>query len=207
MEQIRRHLLPTPAVSPPKATPIPSDRDLLIQRLLGTVHPVQPVVQERSRLTDIEILLQSMLSVGSVTEADVQPPAHRQESTGGCFSCGELDHATERCPVLDERCPVLDESFPFLPPGWRADQTDDEFVLRPAPRGGCLSASGKRRLIRGGGLVARISDEYEPQFPVVGEDLPCPAAQDVVASRVGTLETINQRNRVVGNCFRFGRFR
>ena len=61
LEQIRRHLLPTPAVSPPKATPIPSDRELLIQRLLGTVHPVQPVVQERSSLTDIEILLQSML--------------------------------------------------------------------------------------------------------------------------------------------------
>ena len=56
------------------------------------------------------------------------PPAHRQESTAGCFSCGELGHATERCPVLDE-------SFPFLPPGWQVDQIDDEFVLRPGPRG------------------------------------------------------------------------
>ena len=93
LDQIRRHVLPTPAVSPPKVTPIQSDRDLLIQRLLGTVQPVQPVVQERSRLTDIEILLQSMLPVGSVTEADVQPPAHRQESTAGCFSCGECDGA------------------------------------------------------------------------------------------------------------------
>ena len=83
--------MPTPAVSPPKPTPIPLDRDLLIQRLLGTVHPVQPVVQERSRLTDIDILLQSMLPVGSVTEADVQPPAHRQKSTAGCFSCGPCD--------------------------------------------------------------------------------------------------------------------
>ena len=50
---------------------------------------------------------------------------------------------------------------------------------------------------RGGGLVARISDE--PQFPVVGEDLPCPAARDVVASRVGA---VNQRSGVVGNSFR-----
>ena len=58
LEQLKRHLLPAPAVSPPKATPIPSDYDLLIQCLLGTVHPVQPVVQERSRLTDIEILFQ-----------------------------------------------------------------------------------------------------------------------------------------------------
>ena len=34
LEQIRRHLLPTPAVAPPKATPIRLDRDVLIQRLL-----------------------------------------------------------------------------------------------------------------------------------------------------------------------------
>ena len=57
-------------------------------------------------------------------------------------------------------------------------------------------------------MVARISDEYEPQFPVVGEDLPCPAAQDGVASRVGAvwpLETIDQWNRVVGNSFRLPR--
>ena len=77
--------------------------------------------------------------------------------------------------------------------------------ITTAPKGGCLSASGKHRLIRGGGLVARISDEYEPQFPVVGEDLPCPAARDVVASRVGAvwpLDFIDQRNRVVGNSSR-----
>ena len=78
LNQIRRQLLPTPTVSPPKATPIPLDRDLLIQHLLGAVHPVQPVVRERSRLTDIEILLQSMIPVASVQEADVPPPSPRQ---------------------------------------------------------------------------------------------------------------------------------
>ena len=80
LDQIMRQLLPTLAVSPPKTTSIPSDRELLIQRLLGAVRPVQPVVQEQSRLTDIEILLQSMLPVGSEKEADVPPPAPRPES-------------------------------------------------------------------------------------------------------------------------------
>ena len=56
------------------------------------------------------------------------PPAPRQESTAGCFSCGVLAHEMEQCSVLDE-------SFPFLPPGWRADRIDDEFILRPGPRG------------------------------------------------------------------------
>ena len=55
--------------------------------------------------------------------------------------------------------------------------------------------------------MAWISDNYEPQFPVVSEDLPCQAARDVVASRVGTvrpLESVIQRSRVIRNSFRFG---
>ena len=36
---------------------------------------------------------------------------------------------------------------------------------------------GKRRLIRVEGLVARISNDYEPQLPVVGEDIPGPASR------------------------------
>ena len=60
LEQLKRHLLPAPAVSPPKVTPIPSDYDLLIQCLLGTVHPVQPMVQERSRLYSRRRIVRSL---------------------------------------------------------------------------------------------------------------------------------------------------
>ena len=62
-------------------------------------------------------------------------------------------------------------------------------------------ADGKRRLIRGEGLVAQISDDYEPQLPVVGEDIPGPA----VPCHVGTaqlLETVDRRTTVVGRVFR-----
>ena len=37
LDKIMRQLLPTPAVSPPRDTAIPSDRELLIQRLLEAV--------------------------------------------------------------------------------------------------------------------------------------------------------------------------
>ena len=40
-----------------------------------------------------------------------------------------------------------------------------------------------------------VSDDYEPQFPVVGEDLPWPAAREVVPSPVRAvrlLETADQ---------------
>ena len=156
------------------------------------MNPVQPVVQERSAITDIEVLLQSMLPVALVAEGDVWSPTDRR------FSCGESDHATSLCPVLNE-------SFPFLPLGWRADRVDDEFVFAAAPEGGQLTSSGKRRLIRGGGLVSRISDDYEPQFPVVSEDLPCPAARDVVGSCVGAirpLESVTRWSRVIRNSVR-----
>ena len=52
-----RHLLPTPAVSPPRATPIPSEHDL----------------QESSSFTDMEILLQSLLPVGSPATEQPRP--------------------------------------------------------------------------------------------------------------------------------------
>ena len=59
------------------------------------------------------------------------------------------------------------------------------------------TADGKRRLIRGEGLVARISDDYRPQLPVVGKNIPEPA----VPCHVGTArleETVNIRTRSFG---------
>ena len=76
------------------------------------------MIQERSKLTDIEIMLQNMLPVGSVTEDDVSSSEPLPESLEGCFSCGELTHETDHCQVLDEL-------FPFLPMGWQADRIGD----------------------------------------------------------------------------------
>ena len=97
LEEIMRRLLPTPTVPPPKAAPIPSDRELLIQRLLGVIRPPQPLIQERSKLTDMEIALQNLLPVGSVTEEDASSSEPLPESLEGCFSCGVLTHTTDQC--------------------------------------------------------------------------------------------------------------
>ena len=62
-------------------------------------------------------------------------------------------------------------------------------------------ADGKRRLILGEGLVTRISNDYRPQLPFVGKDIPRPA----VPCHVGTarlLETVNNRTRSVGSAVR-----
>ena len=73
-------------------------------------------------------MLQNMLPVGSVTEEDVSSSEPRPKSLEGCFSCGEWTHETDQCQVLDE-------SFPFLPSGWQADRSGDEFILRPSRAG------------------------------------------------------------------------
>ena len=80
LEDIIRKLLSTPPRPPPQAAPIPSDQELLIQRL-----PSQPVVQERSKLTDLEIMLQNWFPVGTVTEEDAASPDSLSDSLEGCF--------------------------------------------------------------------------------------------------------------------------
>ena len=141
----------------------------------GGIWPPQPVIQERSKLTDMDIMLQNWLPVGAVMEEDISSSQSISESLEGCFSCGALTHT----------CQTLDESFPFLPTRWQADHIGDKFILRPglwAPQ----PTDGKRQLIRGEGLVARISNDYE--LPVVGEDIPGPAVPNYLGT-AWSLET------------------
>ena len=118
-EEIISKLLPT--LAPPK---MPSDRDLLVQRLLETLAPSKPVVRERSAVTDLETMLLSWLPVGTVKEDTVVSPRASIVSADGCFSCGISTHTTENFRTLDE-------SFPFLPIGWWAERVGDEFILGP----------------------------------------------------------------------------
>ena len=131
LEDIIRKLSPTPALPPPQAVQIPSDRDVLIQQLMGALCPPMPVTQERSAATDLETMLLNWLPVGAVTEEDAASPDLSADSAEGCFSCGGLTHTTDQCRTLDE-------SFPFLPTGWQAEHIGDQFILGPgAPTQPC----------------------------------------------------------------------
>ena len=129
LEDIIRKLLPTPALPPPQAVPILSDRDVLIQRLMGAICPPKPVAQERSAVTDLETMLLNWLPVGTVTEEDAASPNLSAGSAEGYFSCGVLTHTTDQCQTLDE-------SFPLLPTGWQAEHIGDQFILGPGPQAG-----------------------------------------------------------------------
>ena len=67
--------------------------------------------------------------------------------------------------------------------------------------GGHRPTGGKRRLIRGEGLVARISNDYRPQLPVGGEDITGPAVSDYLGA-VRSLRKVDQRAPVVGRGIR-----
>ena len=129
LEDIIWKLLQTPALPPPQAIPIPSDRDLLIQQLMGAICPPKPVAQERSAVTELETMLLNWLPVGTVTEEDAASPNPSADSAEGCFSRGILTHTTDQCQTLDE-------SFPFLPTGWQAERIGDQFILGLGPQAG-----------------------------------------------------------------------
>ena len=176
LEEIIRRLLPKPTVPPPKAVPIP-----------------QPVIQEQSKLTDMEIVSQNLPPVGSVTAGDVPSSKPLPESLKGCFSCGVWTHTTDQSQTLDE-------SFPFLPTGWQSGPHWGRVPFETGPRRALKPTDGQCRLIRGEGLVARISNDYEPQLPVVGEDITGPAVTNCLET-VRSLETVDQRVTMVGHGF------
>ena len=67
----------------PEATPITSERDLFIHRLMGNIHPAQPLHRERHSFKDMEILLQNLLPVGSPVMEELRLPERQNRSSGG----------------------------------------------------------------------------------------------------------------------------
>ena len=63
--------------------------------------------------------------------------------------------------------------------------------------GGHRPTGGKRRLIRGEGLVARSSNDYGPQLPVGGEDIPGLAVSHYLGA-VRSLRKVDRRAPMVG---------
>ena len=140
-------------------------------------------------------MLHNWLPVGIVTEEDARFAEFAVGFSRGVFFMWGLDPHDRS--ISDTGCVVSVLAY-GMPSGlhWRP--------VHPGtgPSSGAPKpADGKRRLIRGEGLVARISNDYEPQLPVVGEDISGPA----VLCHVGTarlLETVDRRNTVVGRDFR-----
>ena len=100
LEDIIRRLLPTPAL-PPQACPIPSDRDILLQQLMGRVYPPEPVAQERSAVTELETMLLNWLPVGTVTEENAVSPKSVGRFRRGVFFVQGFDPYDG--PVPDSR--------------------------------------------------------------------------------------------------------
>ena len=83
LESLLEQLLPTPVRSSPDATPIPSELELLLQRLLGDDRPVQPGPIGQSGINEMEILLQNLLLVcPSPVEWPPQDTARRDRVMG-----------------------------------------------------------------------------------------------------------------------------
>ena len=91
IEALLSQLLPTAPVPPPRS--IPTDMELLLQCLLSGVPTPMPTPSHQTGMTGMETLLQRLQPGASVLAAQSQPtPAHRDWSTMVCFSCGKSCH-------------------------------------------------------------------------------------------------------------------
>ena len=114
-------------LSPQKVTPIPSEVELLIQRLIGNARPVPPAPTGSSGFTDMEAWIQNLLPVWAIYVRAATLESRTPGLVGcGVFSCGKPGHAASRCPTLDV-------TFPFLLPGWQAEKVGGGFVMQ-SPR-------------------------------------------------------------------------
>ena len=140
LETLLRRLLPDPVVpSPPPSA-----------------FKFGAVVTAKTGSSDIKSLLQSLLPRTLASMARMQPgPMQRDWSTVVC-SCSKAGHGVTRCPDLNE-------AFLFMLPGWKAEKVGGGYVMISPPCGSGTSPGGIRRLIRGGGSAARISNGTQSQ--------------------------------------------
>ena len=76
VENLIKRLLPSPAVTTQETASVPSDYELLAQRLCEMA---QPPVPENSDTIDIEQLLRKLIPVGPVVERTVRPTPEAQD--------------------------------------------------------------------------------------------------------------------------------
>ena len=126
---------------------------------MGTIGPPKPVAQERSAVTELETMLLNWLPT----------LAPSRNNHGGKCGVAESINSFRRGMFFVQSLDPYDGKFPDFTYGVAGGTH-----RRPVHLGSRFSseaqgpADGKRRLIRGEGLVARISDATEPNSQLLG---------------------------------------
>ena len=128
-------------------------------------------------------MIQNLLPFGPSTLE--QPPRELGRgdwSSVVCFSCDKLGHAASR--VSCTGCYVS-----FFAAGMAGGKDGRRFCHAVTPDAGRATPDGKRQLIRGGGLIARISNDFGPQDPADGDGMDMSVARehDVPRGRIAPL--------------------
>ena len=140
LESLLQHLLPTPVVSPPKVAPIPSELELLIQRLMGNDRSVQPAPTGKSGSIDAEFTPGRGVYVGAATSGARKP---------GLVVCSVfLVWQTRSCGLSVPRSGCYVSFFATAMAGGEGGRW---FCHAVTPDAGRATPNGKRRLIRGWG--------------------------------------------------------
>ena len=151
LESLLQRLLPTPVGSSPDVT-IPSELELLLQRLLGDDWPVQPGRQESRE--SLKWKFYCRICFRSVHLQLSGHPRIRHVGTGQLWCVSRAAHwvmGASRCPTLD------------VAAGMEGREGGERLCYAFSSGAGGALSGGKRRLIWGGGSTAWVSNGTRPQ--------------------------------------------
>ena len=125
LEALLRSLLPSAPVQTLPPHPVPTEMEILLERLLSKALELLPTLPPRTAITGMETLLLHLLP-GTRTQASrpLPVPARRDWTRIVCFSCGKPGYGVGRCPELGE-------TFPYMLPGWSAEKVGANYMISP----------------------------------------------------------------------------
>ena len=123
LEALLKRLLPAAPVQTPPPRPIPTEMEILLERLLSGALASTLTPPPQTGIMGMETLLQRLLPGTPVPALRSRPgPARRDWTTIMCFSCGKQGHGVGRCPELNE-------AFPYMLLGWSAEKEGANYII------------------------------------------------------------------------------
>ena len=150
----------TPVVSPLYLTLVPSELVLLLQRLLGDVRPAQPAPLGRSGITAMDFTAE--FASGQSVPEFAGTAGHR---TSGLDCC--VVFLVWKNVSWGHQMSYTGRYVSLLAAGMEGREGRERICYDLSSCDGGAPPGGKRRLIRGGGSAARISNGTGPRTLVV----------------------------------------
>ena len=122
LDALMRCLLPTTPMQTPPPRSIPTEMEILLERLQSGALAPTPTLPPQTGIMGMETLLHFPERQFRTRGHDRVRLARTNWTTIVCFSCVKPGHGVGRWPELDE-------TFPYMLPGWSAEKVDANYMM------------------------------------------------------------------------------